>query len=195
MSTHSINGMASSYIQPVLNPPVFTPSPASASAAPAAVPSDQSQISPFAQMMNTLQQLQQSDPTEYKRVTAQIATGLETAAKTATADGNTAAATQLTTLATDFTTASTSGQPLPTQNVAKTIGGKGHGHHHHHGGGGGSSSASSSSSAASSTSSSASSPINQLLTSLQAGSSQSDTLNPMSIIASVMSSAGLTSNS
>ena len=37
---------------------------------------DGSQLSPFAQILSTLQQLQQSNPTEYQQVTSQIATNL-----------------------------------------------------------------------------------------------------------------------
>src|SRR5580704_3225222 len=56
---------------------------------------DNQQLSPFAQMLSTLQQLQQTDPTKYKQVTQQIATNLQSAAQTAQADGNTVAANQL----------------------------------------------------------------------------------------------------
>jgi hypothetical protein len=68
--------------------------------------SDSSQLSPFAELLSTLQQLQQTNPTEYQQMTKQIATGLQTAAATATKNGNTTEATQLTTLAKNFTTAS-----------------------------------------------------------------------------------------
>jgi len=47
------------------------------------LPSDSSQLSPFVQLMNTLQQLQQADPTKYQQVTQQIATNLQAAAQTA----------------------------------------------------------------------------------------------------------------
>jgi hypothetical protein len=53
-----------------------------------------------------MQQLQQSNPTQYRQVTQQIATDLQTAAATAGKNGHSAEATQLTTLAKDFTTAS-----------------------------------------------------------------------------------------
>src|ERR1039458_5147303 len=91
---------------------------------------DTNQFSPFAQLLSTLQQLQQSDPTEYQQVTQQIATNLQNAAKTASADGNTAAATQLNQLATDFTNASQSGQLPNIQDQSQAVSG---GHHHHHG--------------------------------------------------------------
>ncbi len=90
---------------------------------------DSSQLSPLGQVLSTLQQLQQSNPTEYKQVTQQIATNLTSAAQTAQSDGNTTAANQLTQLASDFTNASTSGQLPNIQDLAQAVGG---GHHHHH---------------------------------------------------------------
>jgi hypothetical protein len=92
---------------------------------------DHSQLSPFAQILSTLQQLQQSNPAQYQQVTQQIATNLHTAAKTAQAAGNLTAASQLNQLATDFTQASQSGQLPNIQDLAQATGGH---HHHHHGG-------------------------------------------------------------
>ena len=156
---------------------------------------DSSQLSPFAQLMNTLQQLQQSNPAQYKQVTQQIATNLQTAAQTATSDGNTTAATQLNTLATDFTNASQSGQLPNVQDLAQAVSGGHHhgGHHHHHAASASSASDSGSTSTTSGTSSS--SDISQLLSQLQAAfqanSSDSDSLNPTSIIFNTLSSAGV----
>jgi hypothetical protein len=160
---------------------------------------DNGQLSPFAQLMSTLQQLQQSNPTEYQQVTQQIATNLQSAAKTATADGNTTAAAQLTQLATDFTSASQSGQLPNIQDLAQAVGGGGHHHHHHsHGASASSSSDSSSSSSSTSTSSTSStgsssgtSPIDQLLAAFQANATQNEALNPMSIILNTLSSSGI----
>jgi len=73
------------------------------------VSGDSSQLSPFAQLMSSLQQLQQSNPTRYQQVTSQIATDLQSAAQTAQSQGNTTAANQL-------------------NHLASAIGG----HHHHH---------------------------------------------------------------
>jgi hypothetical protein len=192
MSTNSINSLANSYIQSVLSTAATSAkaNPASVSA-PSVQQPDNGQLSSFAQMMNTLQQLQKSNPSEYQQVTAQIATSLQTAAKTATADGNAPAAKQLTQLATDFTNASQNAQPLNMQNVAKAMSG---GHHHHHGGGGGSkaSSDSDSSNPTSSTSSSSStSPLSQFLASMQSSSSQNSALDPSTIIANTLASAGI----
>jgi hypothetical protein len=142
MSTSSINNLSSSgYLQSILSSALQN----TGSSAPASgtTPADSSQVSPLAKLLSELQQLQQSDPSEYQQVTQQIATNLQAAAQTATSAGNTSAASQLTQLATDFSNASTSGQLPNIQDLAQAVGG---GHHHHHGGGGESSSSSSSTS-------------------------------------------------
>jgi hypothetical protein len=162
--------------------------------------SDSGALSPFAQLMSTLQQLQQSNPAQYAQVTKQIATNLTTAAQTAQSQGNTTEATQLNQLATDFNAASTSGQLPNVQDLAQAMGAQGgvsghHHHHHHH-----SQAASSDSSSDSSTSStsataasdSSSQMLSQLLSALQGSATQSDALNPMSIIMNTLSSAGIT---
>jgi G3E family GTPase len=146
------------------------------------LPSDNSQLSPFVQVMNTLQQLQQSDPTQYQQVTQQIATNLQAAAQTAQSSGNTTAANQLNQLATDFTNASTSGQLPNIQDLAQAMGG--HHHHHHH-------ASATSSASSSSSSSSSSSTLNQLLAAFQTSATQNDSLDPTSIILNTLSSAGI----
>jgi hypothetical protein len=162
-----------------------------------ALQTDNSQLSPFAQLMSTLQQLQQSNPSQYAQVTQQIATNLQSAAKTATSDGNTTAAAQLNQLATDFTNASQSGQLPNIQDLAQAIGGGGHHHHHHHAVSASPASDSSSTASGTSSSGSSSSDISQLLSQLQAAfqanSTQNQSLNPMSIIFNTLSSAGVTS--
>ncbi|MGA2717190.1 MAG: hypothetical protein ABSG41_29265 [Bryobacteraceae bacterium] len=135
---------------------------------------DNSQLSPLGQVLSTLQELQQSNPTEYKQVTQQIATNLTSAAQTAQSDGNTNAANQLTQLASDFTNASTSGQLPNIQDLAQALGGGGH-HHHHHSDAGSSSSDSTGASGSSS-------------------QTQNNTLSPLSIITNTLSSAGVTSS-
>ncbi len=121
--------------------------------------SDSQQLSPFAQMMSELQQLQQSDPTKYAQVTQQVASNLQSAAQTATSQGNTTAASQLTQLSADFTQASQTGQLPNIQDLAQATGVTGHHHgHHHH-----AESASSDADSASSSSSSSSSTLSQLL--------------------------------
>jgi hypothetical protein len=156
---------------------------------------DNSQLSPFAQLMSTLQQLQQSNPTEYQQVTQQIATNLQSASQTATQDGNTSAASQLSQLSTDFTNASTSGQLPNIQDLAQAVGGGG-GHHHHHHMHAASSDSDSSSTSSTSTDSSTSStsnsnPLSSILAAFQSNSgSQSEQFNPTSIIMNTLSTAG-----
>src|SRR5271167_3590566 len=129
------NILSSSYLQSLLTSalqkPAGTPSQiSSTSASSIGQQSDSSQLSPFARLLSTLQQLQQSNPTQYQQVTQQIATNLQTAAKTAQADGNSTAANQLSQLATDFTNASNTDQLPNIQDLAQALGG--HHHHHHH---------------------------------------------------------------
>jgi hypothetical protein len=137
----SINTLSSSYLQSILSDLQQTGSTSNSPAngtttngltSAVGLSSDNSQLSPLAQLLSTLQQLQQSDPTEYQQLTGQIATNLQTTAQTATADGNTAAANQLNQLATDFTNASQSGQLPNIQDLAQAIGGGHHHGHHHH---------------------------------------------------------------
>jgi hypothetical protein len=131
--------------------------------------------------MNTLQQLQQSDPSKFAQVTQQISTNLQSAAQTATAGGNTAAASQLNQLAADFSSASTGGQLPNVADLAKAMGG---GHHHHH---------ASTAAPAATSSSSPSSALSALFSTLESSSSQSASTDPMSIIMSTLSNAGVTS--
>ena len=195
MSTNSINSLASSYLQSILGNALQGTGTNAKSSSATGISSqqDSGQLSPFAQLMSTLQQLQQSNPTEYKQVTQQIATNLQNAAKTATADGNSSEASQLTQLATDFTNASTSGQLPNISDLAQAIGG---GHHHHHGhhaapASSTDSDSSSSSSTSSTTTSSSSSPLDQILAAFQANSTQNESLNPLSIITNTLTTAGI----
>jgi hypothetical protein len=209
MSTGSINPLSNSYLQSILGSVLqntgLTTSNTNNSLSgigslSAVQQPDSGQLSPFAQLMSTLQQMQQSNPTEYKTVTAQIATNLTNAAQTATSEGNTTAAAQLTQLANDFNTASTSGQLPNVQDLAQAVGGGGH-HHHHHAHAASSdsdanSSATSTSSAASSSTTasntSASQMLSQLLAAFQTNEAQSNALDPMSIINNTLSQAGIT---
>ncbi len=155
---------------------------------------DNNSLSPFAQMLSTLQQLQQSNPTQYQQVTKQISSALQSAAQTAQSDGNTAAANQLNQLATDFSSASKSGQLPNVQDLAQAVQG---GHHHHgHGGHHHDSDASSSSSSTSSDSSTQTANGSQAISqfgSLQTSSTQA--FNPTQIILNTLSNAGLVPNS
>ena len=93
-----------------------------------------SDISPMAQFLSTLQQLQQQSPDQFKQVTANIAAKLQQAAKDAQSQGNSAWANELNQLANQFQTASTTGQ-MPTVQSLQQAGMSGHHHHggHHHG--------------------------------------------------------------
>jgi hypothetical protein len=127
--------------------------------------SDASQLSPLAQLLSSLQQLEQQNPAQYQQVTAQIATNLQAAAKTAQSDGNSSQASQLNQLASDFQTASQSGQLPNIQDLGQAIGG--HHHHHHHSGSGGNGNANGNDSQ----------------------SSSSDSLNPLTIIENTLAGA------
>ena len=183
MSISPVNNV-SSYLQSVLSTTLQGAGlTTKANASSLQLPSDNSQLSPFVQALNTLQQLQQTDPTKYQQVTQQVATNLQAAAQTAQSSGNTTAANQLNQLATDFTNASTSGQLPNIQDMAQAMGGHHHHHHHHH-------------SSGTSSSSSSSSTADQLLAAFQTSGSQNDSLDPMSIILNTLSSSGIsTSNS
>jgi hypothetical protein len=65
---------------------------------------------PFAQVLNSLEQVQQTNPAQYKSVTQQISTNLRAGARSATTSGNAELAGQLSRLSADFTVASNSGQ-------------------------------------------------------------------------------------
>ncbi|MGA2588961.1 MAG: hypothetical protein ABSH32_03525 [Bryobacteraceae bacterium] len=189
-----INNLSSNYLQSIFSNTLQSSgltSNTTGNASSVTSQTDSQQLSPFAQLMSTLQQLQQSNPTEYQQVTQQIATNLQSAAKTATADGNSTAASQLNQLATDFTNASTSGQLPNVQDLAQAIGGGHHHHHHFHAASTDSGNNSGDSSSSGTSSSGASQTLSQLLSSVQANSTSSDSLNPMTIILNTLSSAGI----
>jgi hypothetical protein len=190
MSSSSVNPLSSSYLQSILSSALQGVSSKtgttsnSVSGINAAAQPDSSQLSPFAQLLNTLQQLQQSDPSKYQQVTQQIATNLQSAAQTAQSDGNTTAANQLNQLATDFTNASKNGQLPNIQDLAEAVGG----HHHHHAHAASTDSADNSSS---SSSGSGSQTLSQLIAAYQANGAQTNSLDPMSIITNTLASAGI----
>ena len=173
MSTNAINSLSSSYLQSILTSALTSNGVKSNALAPVTTQPDNGQLSPFAQIASTLQQLQQSNPTEYQQVTQTIATNLTTAAQTAQSNGNTKAANQLAQLASDFTTASKNGTLPNLQDLAQATGGTqggtqatgGHHHHHHHHAAGDSS------------------------------DSDSTSLNPLSIISNALSGAGVAGSS
>jgi hypothetical protein len=136
---------------------------------------DNSQLSPFAQMMSDLQQLQKSAPGKYQQVTQQIATNLQSAAQTAQANGDGTAADRLNQLAGDFSSASKSGDLPKMRDMAQALGAHGHGHGHHH------------APPASSDSDSANQTLSQVLAAYQNTSSPSTGLDPMSIVSDTIS--------
>ncbi len=138
MSTSAINNLSGSYLEQALVGALqsITGSATSQTNTTAATPppSDSSQLSPFAELVSGLQQLQQANPGEYKQFTAQVATNLQSEAQTIGAQSP-GTANQLTQLAADFTGASQTGQLPNLQDLAEAVGGaagSGGGHHHHH---------------------------------------------------------------
>jgi hypothetical protein len=146
---------------------------------------DTPQLSQPAQVLSSLQQLQQSDPAKYQQVTQQVATNLQSAAQTAQTSGNATAATQLNQLSTDFSTASQSGQLPNVQDLAHAIGGGGHHHHHSH------AASSDSDSASQAGGANANQTMNQLLTAFQPTTIQTQSVNPTSIILQTLADAGI----
>lgn len=134
MSITSIQGSsAAQYISAI------TSGTTSQTSATSATGSDGSTISPQADLMNKLKQLQETDPAEFKAVTQQISDQLKTEAGNATGSQ----ADSLNKMSANFAAASSSGTmaALQPQQGAQSGSSGGHHHHHHHGGGGGASSA------------------------------------------------------
>ena len=76
------------------------------------VQQDSFQFSGIAKLMEQLKELQSSDPTQYKAVTAKIATQLTDAAKSAATSGDQSTADVLNDLASKFTNASKTGEQV-----------------------------------------------------------------------------------
>jgi len=148
------------------------------------------QLSPFAQVLTGLQQMEQANPTQYAQVTSQISTNLQTAAQTAQTQGNTTLATQLTTLSKDFSTASQSGQLPNVQDLAQAMGS---GHHHHRMGAASGSSGSSSSTGGSNNTAGLFQYFSANGT-LPSGTSLTQSLNPASIILNSLNPTSSTSS-
>jgi hypothetical protein len=182
-----ISGLSSSYLQSMLgtalqNATAGSKTTRNASAtSPASVPqaSEVNQPSPFAELLDTLQGLQQSNPAKYSQVTTQIATNLTSAADAAQSSGETTAATALSQLASDFSSASQTNQLPSIQDLAKSV--HLYGHHSQH----------SSSVSGGDSNGSANQSLSQVLSAFQSGAPQNDSLNPMSIILNTLSGAGI----
>jgi hypothetical protein len=195
MSTSAIGNLSSAYLQQVLisalqSAGITANSTSNPSGTTSSSQSDSAQLSSFAQLASTLQQLQETDPAEYKQVTQEIATNLQSAAQTAQSQGNSSAAGQLTQLASDFTSASQTGQLPNLQDLSQAVGGStggSGGHHHHH--------QAEAASSDSTSSSSTNQTLSQLLASLQqtndSQSTQSASIDPGTIILQTLASAGI----
>lgn len=189
----SVSNLSSNYLQSIINSALQNTGVTNNSTANNVtsagnqLQADSNQLSPFAQLLSTLQQLQQSDPSKYTQVTQQIATNLQAAAQTATTSGNTTAASELNQLATDFTNASQTGEMPNIQDLAEAMGSGqnsgGHHHHHHF-----------SSDSSSSSSTTTNSALSQLLSAVQSNESQSAALNPLQIINNTLQSAGISTS-
>ncbi len=200
MSMGPIANMAAGWLQSIFNPAARNTAPASTastnSTGAAASQPATGKLSPFAQILNELQELQQSKSGQYQQVTQQISANLQTAAQTAQSNGNANAASELNSLATDFTSASQNGQLPSVQDLANATGGGHHHHHHMHAAPPGTSNGAtaSNSGAAATTASSANSPgeiLSQLFAPAQNGGLPNASADPSSIILNTLSSAGI----
>ena len=172
MSINLSSTLASSAVQPLLSNVIQSAlNSTGVTGTGSAQQNDSSQLSPFAKLLSTLQNLQQSDPAKYKQVTAQIGQNLQAASQTAQAQGNTSAASQLSQLASDFSSASQSGSLPNIQDLAAALGG-----HHHRGHGSGQA---------------ANQLFSQLFQTGQSTASNSNPFDPGSIILNTLTSNGI----
>src|SRR5271166_479680 len=99
MSIGPVINLASGYIQSLFTRSVNgSSSTSNASASAVGNTKEANQFSSFAQILSSLQQLEQSNPSHYLQVTQQIASNLQTASQSATSAGNTALSSELTQL-------------------------------------------------------------------------------------------------
>jgi hypothetical protein len=177
----SLIGLSGSYVQSILGAAFSggskTNQAATNTAGVGSQAPDTRQLSPFAQILSSLQELQQSDPSKFAQVTQQISVNLASAANSAQSNGNTAAAGQLNQLAADFKAISQNGQVGNVQDLAQAI----HGHHHRH----------SHAASADSQNAGATSGANLLLSAFQTNGVQGATPDPLSIISSTLSNDGV----
>lgn len=166
MSLSPLNTLSTTYLQSILGTTPRQTSGATSANSSSITQPDGGQLSPFAQMLTLLQQLQQSNPSQFQQITQQIATNLQSAAQTAQQNGNTSASNQLNQLATDFTNASKSGQLPNISDLAQAV--AGHRAHHHHG--------------------------HAHAAASNSNDSSSQTQNPMAIIDSILAGAGISTN-
>ena len=118
MNISAVSSLLPSWAQPQPNATGSTASTGGLSLASlAAQPAATAQISPAAQFMSMLQQIQQQNPDQFKQVAAKIAVGLQKQAQQAQSDGNAAGAAQLNQLAADFQNSAKTGQLPPIQDL------------------------------------------------------------------------------
>lgn len=77
----------------------------------------------FSEMLSQLQQLEESNPGQYAKVSQQISTNLSAAASTAQTKGNSSLASELNLLSKDFASASQTGQLPNVGDLAKAMSG------------------------------------------------------------------------
>jgi hypothetical protein len=135
MNVSSVASLFPSYLQPFKSTANSAQNANSASSVQqgADVPS----LSPTAQFLNQLQQLQTQSPQKFQAIISTITGQLQQAASTASKNGNSTEASALTHLAKSFQSAG-SGGALPSSQLLQQAGLSGHHHHHgggHHGGG------------------------------------------------------------
>ncbi len=129
MNISAVSSLLPSWAQPQTNATGSAASSGGMSlAALAAQPAATAQISPAAQFMSMLQQIQQQNPDQFKQVAAKIAAGLQKQAQQAQSTGDTTSATQLNQLAADFQNSAKTGQLPPVQDLQAA----GLGAHNHH---------------------------------------------------------------
>ena len=158
------------------------------SSSSATLPQDPTpQLSTASQFLSNLQNLQTTNPGQFKQVTQGLATELQNMAQAATSAGNTSAAGALTRLASDFQTASQTGQMPSTEQLqtdasglASSTQGAHHGHHHHHSYSGQGESSSSTSSSTSTD------PLSALFGSLASQSQTSGATGVSSLLGSIL---------
>jgi hypothetical protein len=117
-----ISSISSNYGLDAINPTQT----AAAQSASGVTTTDSAQLSPMANLMNQLQQLQQSDPNKFKSVMSTIADTLKADAQNATGPQ----AQRLDALADKFSQAAQTGQMPDLQPKGQPHGASGHHHHH-----------------------------------------------------------------
>lgn len=123
MSVTSISDISRQHMLNILgyNSASQSTQPGTNSLSPAGAGTGSTQLSPFAQMLAELQQLEQSNPTKYAQVSQQISSNLSTAASNAQSAGKSSLASQLTMLSKDFSTASQTGQLPSVSDLAQVM--------------------------------------------------------------------------